>query len=139
LRANVAANGLGAVIRLDVLGIGLSDRTEAGFKIKRNPRNMGAARLKKGGEIAVHRGDALLPDARVDLVKIDVEGMEMQVLAGFDRIIAEQRPALFVEVDTSHEAAFEAWCEAWGYTRTFAFRHQEANTNVFVQPIGSER
>lgn len=139
LRANVAANGLEAVVRLDALGIGLSDRSEAGFKIKRNARNMGAARLEKGGEIAVHRGDALFPDERVDLVKIDVEGMEMQVLAGFERIIAEQRPALFVEVDRRHDAAFETWCGAWGYARTFAFRHQEANTNVFVQPVGGER
>ncbi len=136
LRANVAANDLEDVIDLSALGIGLSDRAEGGFKVKRMGNNLGAARLKKGGDIEVHRGDDLFAGTRVDLIKIDVEGMEMQVLAGFEAVIAAERPALFVEVDAANADAFARWCAAHGYGAVFAARHQQANVNHFVKPIG---
>ena len=134
LRANVAANGLGDVIVLDALGVGLSDVAEGGFKIKRQGGHLGAARLKKGGDIEVHRGDALFAGDRVDLIKIDVEGMEMQVLRGFEAVIADQRPALFVEVDDANAPDFDAWVAGHGYAVTFSARHQAGNVNHFLQP-----
>ena len=137
LTANVEANGLQDVIDMSALGVGLSDISEAGYKIKRQGSNLGATRLKKGtGKIAVHRGDDLLGDDPVDLIKIDVEGMEMRVLDGLTNTIASQRPALFVEVDAENDAAFQAWCAKAGYAVTFEARHQQANVNYFVQPVG---
>lgn len=136
LRANVTANGLEDVIALEALGIGLSDRSEGGYKVKRHAYNLGAARLKKGGDIAVHRGDDLFLDDLVDLIKIDVEGMEMLVLSGFEETVARKRPALFVEVDADNDQAFHAWCEEHGYGVTFQVRHQTANCNYFAQPLG---
>ena len=137
LRANVEANGLGGVIDLSALGVGLSDRSEGGFGVVRRGANLGAARLEKGGAIAVHRGDDLFDGERVDLIKIDVEGMEMAVLSGFDAVIAAQRPALFVEVDRGNEAEFAAWCAARGYGVAFRAQHQKANANYLVQPLGA--
>ena len=139
LRANVEANGLGDVVDLGALGVGLADRSEGGFKVHARGANLGAAQLKKGGDIAVHRGDDLFSGDRVDLVKIDVEGMEMQVLAGFEAVIADQRPALFVEVDAENDAAFASWCEAHGYAAVFTAQHQKANINYLVQPIGGKQ
>ncbi len=137
LTANVEANGLQDLIDMSALGIGLSDQSEAGYKIKRQGGNLGATRLKKGaGKISVHRGDDLLGEDRVDLIKIDVEGMEMRVLAGLEQTIATQRPALFVEVDAENDVAFHAWCSEAGYAVTFEARHQQANINYFAQPIG---
>lgn len=137
LRANVAANGLEDIIDLEAIGIGLSDRTEGGFGIAERGKNLGAAQIRAGaGEIEVHRGDDIFADDRPDLIKIDVEGMEMKVLSGFDGVIARSRPALFVEVDTDNDAAFHAWCADHRYGVTFQARHQAANVNYFVQPIG---
>ncbi|WGW03197.1 FkbM family methyltransferase [Tropicibacter oceani] len=133
LRANVQANGLGDVIELGALGIGLSDRSEGGFKLRAPGANLGAARLKKGGDIEVHRGDDLFAEEPVDLIKIDVEGMEMLVLSGFEAVITAQRPALFVEVDGDNDAAFQTWCADHGYGLVFEAKHQQANTNYFVQ------
>lgn len=135
LRANVQANGLGDIIILDALGIGLSDASDGGYKIKRHATNLGAARLKKGGDIEVHPGDALFESEKVDLIKIDVEGMEMQVLRGFERVIDQQKPALFVEVDVSNDTAFLDWLDSQGYRVCWHSKHQQANCNYFVQAI----
>lgn len=43
---------------------------------------------------------------RVSLVKVDVQGAEMMVLAGASRILADQRPALFLEIDDEGLAEF---------------------------------
>ncbi|MFZ7089630.1 FkbM family methyltransferase [Primorskyibacter sp. 2E233] len=133
LRANVQANGLGDVIDLGALGIGLSDRAEGGFAVHSRGKNLGAAQLKKGGDIEVHRGDDLFTGEQVDLIKIDVEGMEMLVLSGFEAVISAQRPALFVEVDVENDAAFKDWCRTHGYAVIFEAKHQQANANYLVQ------
>jgi FkbM family methyltransferase len=39
--------------------------------------------------------DALLKDERVDLLKIDVEGAEIDVLRGSERILRRKGPAQF--------------------------------------------
>ncbi|MDA7425993.1 FkbM family methyltransferase [Thalassococcus lentus] len=135
LRANVQANGLDDIIVLDALGIGLSDASDDGYKIKRHATNLGAARLKKGGDIEVHPGDALFADETVDLIKVDVEGMEMQVLHGFQQVVSQQKPALFVEVDEANDAVFHDWLEAQGYRVLWHSKHQQANCNYFAQPI----
>jgi len=61
--------------------------------------------------------------SRVDLVKIDVEGAEMQVLAGMTDILARYRPKIVVELRFeflenmgSSLAAAEAFFRANGYT-----------------------
>jgi FkbM family methyltransferase len=54
--------------------------------------------------------------ARVDLIKIDVEGMEMDALAGAARCIADLRPILLIETIKSDKAAIKAWLGDLGYT-----------------------
>jgi FkbM family methyltransferase len=58
---------------------------------------------------------------RADFLKIDVEGMELDVLAGAERIVRESRPVLFVEVQSRNREAFATWLAAHGYIarRTF--------------------
>src|SRR5262249_36966926 len=51
----------------------------------------------------------------VDFIKIDVEGMEMEALAGAARLIAVQHPFLYVEVVDAKIATFMAWVDANGY------------------------
>lgn len=52
---------------------------------------------------------------RLDLIKIDVEGMELEVLAGGANCIAAMRPILFVEMIKSDEDELRGWLERFGY------------------------
>lgn len=52
---------------------------------------------------------------RLDLIKIDVEGMELEVLAGGARSIAANRPIMLIEVIKTDLKALCAWLENLGY------------------------
>jgi len=58
--------------------------------------------------------DTLAP-ARLDLVKIDVEGMEQEVLAGGRGLIARHKPILLVEWLKSPKPQLRATLESFGY------------------------
>lgn len=51
----------------------------------------------------------------VALIKIDVEGMEMDVLAGAQRVVEEQRPMLAIEHIKVSRVGLEAWLDVRGY------------------------
>src|SRR5579859_271642 len=53
---------------------------------------------------------------RVDLIKIDVEGMEMEVLAGAAKAIERSRPIMLIEKIKADATQLRAWLEARGYT-----------------------
>ncbi|WP_245636782.1 FkbM family methyltransferase [Azospirillum thiophilum] len=57
--------------------------------------------------VPVHRLDGLAHDGagRIRLIKIDVEGMEAQVLEGARALIARDRPVLYVENDRPDKSA----------------------------------
>ncbi len=136
LVANIVLNGLHGVIDTSCLGIGLSDKAAKGYGMTERSRNLGAARMKPGrGRIDVHKGDDLFAEEPVDLIKIDVEGMEMKVLSGLMQTIRNARPWLFVEVDDANAEAFAAWCAQERYQTVFEVRPYEANVNHFLKPM----
>jgi len=53
--------------------------------------------------------------ARIDFIKIDIEGMELEALAGAENSIARHRPAMLVESIKAGAAALRAWLAARGY------------------------
>ena len=66
------------------------------------PESQGEGREFPSVEVAVRVLDEFLAEAQitgVDLVKIDVEGFEMNVLRGASRLLSEMRPVLFIELD----------------------------------------
>lgn len=115
LRRAVAENGLGNV---DLSGLGTA--VGAGRARMRSVASkgggLGATRLVPDpeGNVPVVPLDELVEGA-VDLLKIDVEGMEMDVLAGAEGVIARNRPALFVEVADGTTVDFLAWTDCHGY------------------------
>lgn len=52
---------------------------------------------------------------RVDFIKIDVEGMEMDVLAGAEKTISKTKPQLMIEVIKSDQDALQQWLTNHGY------------------------
>jgi len=127
LRANVTLNGLGDRVRL--WSCALSDvNGKAMLKLPVDVREMGHATLGKPKtyqagesiEVATCRLDECLD--RVDLMKIDVEGMEVAVLRGGERLIRKHHPGIILEVNaraaaqTAHGACDPIellW--SWGY------------------------
>lgn len=55
---------------------------------------------------------------RCDLIKLDVEGMELEALRGGAELIRRHKPILFVEHIKSDKGALECLLKEWGY-RTF--------------------
>jgi hypothetical protein len=53
--------------------------------------------------------------ARVDLVKVDVEGMEAEVLAGAEATVRDHRPQLHVEWRKSDANNLMGMLTKWGY------------------------
>jgi FkbM family methyltransferase len=54
--------------------------------------------------------------SRLDLIKMDVEGMELDALAGGAQCIGDLRPILLVEMVKTDKAKLRAWLEERGYS-----------------------
>lgn len=135
LVGNVLSNGLQEVIDLDHLGFGLGARDSDGWGMKRHERNLGATRMQPGtGALRVRRGDNVFADLCPDMVKIDVEGMEMDVLSGLEELIARARPLILVEIDCEHDAAFADWVAAHGYICRRPGPARSRKTNCLLVP-----
>jgi FkbM family methyltransferase len=133
LRANLALNGLTDRADLSHLGLGLSDRSATDQGLSVPAGNMGAARIvDRGGRITLARGDDLLAGQRVDFLKIDVEGMELAVLAGLEATIRRHKPRLFVEVLDTQAEAFQDWAARSGYLVRARYRRYRNNENFLL-------
>ncbi|TNJ40657.1 FkbM family methyltransferase [Phaeobacter sp. B1627] len=135
LLANIAMNGLTDRFDLSHLGQGVARSPGTGFGIEDRNRNLGAARMRAGeGEIRVTTGDIALVNDAPDFIKIDVEGMEIDVLCGLRETIARCQPALLVEVDRDNDTAFHALLDEIGYCVVQTLQHYRQNKNYVVKP-----
>lgn len=93
--------------------------------------NLGAATLDTGaaGDIAVETLDYLFTDVTPNFVKIDVEGMEIDVLQGAADLFRRARPALAIEVDNKNIGHFWKWADAAQYHVINAFKAHRPNIN----------
>ncbi|WP_374675002.1 FkbM family methyltransferase [Ideonella sp.] len=108
-------NGLSGRVRVHRQGAGASPSRAT--LAEDNPGNLGAQKLVLGeGDVEVVALDSLSVDGPVRALKIDVEGMELDVLRGAEALVARDRPLMYVEC--INDAAFRAllrWLEPRGY------------------------
>jgi FkbM family methyltransferase len=105
-RMNVDANNLGGKTTVHNVGLG-ARRGRATVKLDDIDETFPVRRLDR-----IVRG-------RVAVLKIDVEGMEADVLRGARRILARSRPVVFAEAFTSAElAGIEQVLRPYGYKAT---------------------
>ena len=149
LRMNVARNGLGG--RVTVTRAAVADRAgEMQITSTRHTDNhLVPAGAAAGGERVERVPVVALDEAvgagagPVGLIKVDVEGAELLVMRGAERILSEHRPALLLEVVEEHLARFghsvaelEAHLAARGYRR----EHRAAfltNNRFYVHTAGA--
>lgn len=139
LRLNVQLNNLSALVDDTRLGIGLSNQFGFADAFTPAPTNLGQTIMRVGqddGTIPILPGDIVFESKHIDFLKIDVEGMEVDVLAGLGRTIARCRPKIFVEVDEKNVVAFEQWCEHNSYSVAERFRRYNWNENYMLVPQG---
>jgi FkbM family methyltransferase len=133
LRDSVARNDLRNV-DLSRLGIGVSDRKDRMRLVFSGRGGLGATSLEPdpAGEIVVSPLDSMVSD-RVDLLKIDVEGMEMSVLAGSRELIRRWKPLIFIEIANRNTPALMDWLKAANYRVARIFT-DKGHANYLLAP-----
>lgn len=127
LTRNIEANGFAPVVDQRGIGIGAGARYGTFSVVLPYDDNLGAARLAHGGaeegteQVEVYPLDERLKGEAVDFIKIDVEGMEFDVLDGASELISRNKPVLMVEVFRDKIPAFESWCATHGYAVKTSF------------------
>lgn len=130
IRRSVQLNGLED--KVFVSNIGLGKVPGRGHFEKDIPENLGAQKLEVGtGGIEIARLDDQDIPSPVKVVKIDVEGMELDVLEGGRNLILRDRPLLYIEsaTETNYrqistylaELGYGYW-EGFNATPTHCFR-----------------
>jgi FkbM family methyltransferase len=66
--------------------------------------------------VAMFTIDDAMRGGRVDLIKLDIEGMELDALAGAEATVAKYHPVIVAEWTKCGEAPLSAWLTARGYT-----------------------
>lgn len=111
LRRNTASNAG----RYTIVDAGLGAEEGRGDLQQPDAANTGTMQVTAGDRIRITTLDALAP-AGVVLVKIDVEGMELDVLRGGDTLLRTQHPHLVIEAATPEaHAAHRAFLAPYGY------------------------
>jgi FkbM family methyltransferase len=110
LQSQIALNQLHNVIAFNE-GSGADEREFWLPRIDYSGRgNFGGVSLQRSGsgqqeKVKVRRLDDVFPDAPAHLIKIDVEGMEREVIEGARALIERGKPLLYVEHDRVEESA----------------------------------
>ena len=103
LKKNIEVNGLRKVAALN-FGIGNKDTKARIEKFKM--KNYAKTKLVEdpNGNYKIKRIDDLKILQHVDLIKINMSGMEFEALDGAENIIERDRPVVFVKVDDNNRA-----------------------------------
>lgn len=120
------------------LGVGLANGCfKAEIRIPEN--NLGGAFLQMSTNkgVPVEKGDRFFSRKKIDFIKIDVEGLEVDVLDGLSKTIEKNRPAIFIEVQNNNEKKFRKWSEKNHYKIMATYRRYTVNENFLIVPFES--
>lgn len=134
LEANVMANGLENFCTTRNAAVGSQrGKTRVASGSMENT-GMATVNLDPDGPIdMVVLDDELRNEARIDIIKVDVEGWELDVLRGAAQTLTRQRPILYVEImrDAFSDvqsylsgAGYQCW-KRFNFTPTFLFLPKE--------------
>jgi FkbM family methyltransferase len=103
------------------------------------PNNLGSTFYQEdpSGEVVAIDGDTLIFDEPIKFIKIDVEGMEIDILSGLTKTIRRWRPNIFIEVWDKRLHPFLEWCECQSYCVTEQFQRYPGIQNYLIKPISN--
>ena len=103
--------------KVQVIHCALGDKEGFGSFEKEIPQNLGMQRIiETNGNIKIHRLDNIPISQKIDMIKIDVEGMELSILKGAAELLKKDRPFLYIE---AHNIEF--FEEIKSYLDTFSY------------------
>lgn len=143
LQININLNSLNGVINTEYLGIGLGDALGLCEITYPQVNNIGASQLSKSvnGITDSDLSTVIMPLDRLNIkdlpnfIKIDVEGMEVQVLNGMSNIIAMTHPTMFIEVDNKNRDAFNEWIAKYHYEIMDSYKRYPSNENFLIKYV----
>jgi len=135
LRRTVDANGLHSVDLVHV-DLGLAASPGSRYLCTPDRNNLGKTLLRERGtvRVSVRPLDDLPVEGRISFIKVDVEGMEMDVLEGARETLARHRPGLGVEVDDTNASRFWSWLDDNAYHVVRVVRNYPKNANYVCVP-----
>ena len=142
LKKNIALNGLQNKTTLFHFGLG-ANNTTASISFM-NLDNMGATSIQedKNGKFQIRKLDDVKLNHKIDFVKIDVEGLEIDVIKGAKKFLTKDKPLIWVELwdETGHgdprfkvgnKAEYNKLMDEFGYkmilqldARNFVYQHK---------------
>lgn len=116
LCANLVINGCENVTPHRI-ALGSHKQSGSQLSMKIESKNNGHSRISKGGSVTVDVKS--LDDyglERIDFIKMDVEGFELNVLEGASRTIEKFHPVVFFEAWPGKRKGLFKWFKEMGYT-----------------------
>lgn len=131
LANNVSINGLDSLVEIHSVAAGSEDGTGTAEIVDED--NLGMVRIARGGgEVPIRTLDSIVAGRSIKALKIDVEGMELEVLDGATRTIEGSEPLIYVETsDILAERDLMEWMRQHGYRFTREFN--ETPTRLFTR------
>jgi FkbM family methyltransferase len=124
-----------SVFDLSMVGKAMGSKPSRMNFISPSKFNSGMTRLEpaKDGVIETIVGDMALSGQQIDLIKIDVEGMEVDALIGLRETISRCRPDVFVESTDQNEYAVSEIFKDLGYKVVFNRRMYPGCVNILFK------
>lgn len=130
---------------VSIVNCGLGSESGSAYFTEEIPENLGSQRLTTGlGDIPIKTLTEIQPDRPIRLIKVDVEGMELEVLKGAKEIIEEDKPFIYVECqDLENYSTIESYLNELGYlvgetfnaTPTHLFVHETATSPFALRDV----
>ena len=143
LRANIGLNWHRS-FDLGYLGIGLGQETGTAIISRFSEKNLGGTQLSlqrsietstQDETIQVHSGDYLFPNYHFDLIKIDAEGMELQIIKGLRKNLEKFGGVVFLEVLDQNAEDLSRLVDEIGLTIVSEYRRYARCTNWLLKRL----
>lgn len=136
LRTNLRLNRLQKKVTIETVAVGATRQRGALVQPTAHNLGTGAVAHNPAGEIEIVPLDELAFDGKVALIKIDIEGNDVDVLRGAGSLLARDHPAIIIEARTAPEYAEAArLLDPLGYVAAGSFNYTP--THLFVCPAAA--